>query len=127
MPKLFAAPGSKTVDKHMTNYLTVRGKDTAFPPGQATRLLHMRDGTSMTAIVLEVHDERAVIWTKPDDFEPDKDDPLKGVVGLRDGRFLALFGDGSVRILSGLLDKDTVRALFTPAGGERIDFANLQK
>ena len=59
-------------------------------------MAHMRDGTSNTAMVLEVDDEHAVIWTKPDDFEPDKDDPLKGVVSLRNGKFLVLMGDAAV-------------------------------
>jgi hypothetical protein len=121
MPKLYAAPGSKVAEKHMTNYVTVRGKDTIFPAGQATRISHIVDGTSNTAMVLEVSDERAVIWTKPDDFGPDKDDPLKGVVGLRDGRFLVLFADASVHTLSGSLSKEAVRAMFTRGGGEAVN------
>jgi hypothetical protein len=75
-------------------------------------------------MVLEVDDEHAVVWTKPDDFEPDKDDPLKGVVGLRNGKFLTLFGDASVRLLPGTLSKDTIRAIFTQAGGEVVNLPN---
>jgi hypothetical protein len=124
MPKLYATPGSKAAEKHMTNYLTVRGKDTAFPAGQATRISHLVDGTSNTALVLEVDDEHAVIWTRPDDFEPDKDEPLKGVVGLRNGKFLVLMGDAAVLALPNTLSKETVRALFTRGGGEPADFRN---
>jgi hypothetical protein len=102
----------------MTNYVTIRGKETMFPAGMKTSMAHVRDGTSKTVMVLEVSDERAVIWTKPDDFEPDKEDPLKGVVGLRDGKFMVLFADAAVRTLSAPIDKDTVRAMFTRAGGE---------
>jgi hypothetical protein len=122
MPKLYATPGSKVAEKHMTNYVTVRGKDTAFPPGQATTMAHIRDGTSNTAMVLEVDDEHAVIWTKPDDFEPDKDDPLKGVVGLRNRKFLVLMGDAAVLTLSDTLSKETIKALYTRDGGEPADF-----
>ena len=124
MPKVYATPGSKVADKHMTNYLTVRGKDTMFPPGQATRMSHLRDGTSNTAMVLEVNDEHAVIWTKPDDFEPDKDDPLKGVVGLRSGKFLVLLGDAAVLTLPDTLSKETIKAMYTRAGGEPASFRN---
>ena len=76
-------------------------------------MAHVRDGTSKTAMVLEVSDERAVIWSRPDDFEPDKDEPLKGVAGLREGRFLVLFADASVRALSESISKETARAIFT--------------
>jgi hypothetical protein len=72
-------------------------------------------------MVLEVADEHAVVWTKPDDFEPDKDDPLKGVIGLRDGKFLVLLADGSVHTLPASIDKETVKALYTRAGGEAVD------
>ncbi len=124
MPKLYAAPGSKVADKHMTNYVTVRSKDSMFPAGKENKIAHVTDGTSNTVMVLEVDDEHAVVWTKPDDFEPDKDDPLKGVVGLRNGKFLALFGDASVRVLPGTLSKETVRAIYTQAGGEVVNLSN---
>jgi hypothetical protein len=124
MPAIYRTPGSKVHQKHMTNYLAIRGKDTVFPPGAKTSMAHLRDGTSKTAMILEVSDERAVIWTKPDDFEPDKDDPLKGVVGLRNGSFLVVFADGAVRTLSASLDKDIVRAMFTRDGGEVVDLEN---
>ena len=121
MPAIYRTPGSNVHQKHMTNYLAIRGKDTVFPPGAKTSMAHLRDGTSKTAMVLEVSDERAVVWTKPDDFEPDEDDPLKGVVGLRNGKFLVVFADGAVRTLSGSLDKNVVRAICTRDGGEVVD------
>jgi uncharacterized protein DUF1559 len=124
MPKIYATPGSKVAQKHMTNYLTVRGKDTMFPSGKETSLARVTDGTSNTVMVLEVDDEHAVVWTRPDDFEPDKDDPLKGIVGLRNGKFLTLFGDASVRLLPDTLSKDTIRAIFTQAGGEVVNLPN---
>lgn len=123
MPAFYQAPGSGVADKHKTNYVTVRGKETIFPAGKAARMSDIKDGTSNTAMVLEVSDDKAVIWTKPDDFEPDTDEPLKGVVGLRSGKFLVLFGDGHVSTLSESLDKETVRAIFTRAGGELVDFS----
>jgi hypothetical protein len=124
MPKLYAAPGSKVAEKHMTNYVTVRGPNTMFPPGQAIRMAQIRDGTSNTAMVLEVDDEHAVIWTRPDDFEPDKDNPLKGVVGLRNRKFLVLMGDAAVLPLSDTLSKETIHAIFTRDGGEPASFRN---
>jgi hypothetical protein len=63
-----------------------------------------------------------VVWTKPDDFEPDKDDPLKGVVGLRAGKFLGLFADGAARAFEATMDKEIAEAIFSRAGGETVQF-----
>jgi hypothetical protein len=123
MPPFYQAPGTGVADKHKTNYVTVRGKDTMFPAGKAARFSDIKDGLSNTAMVVEVSDDQAVVWTKPDDFEPDAENPLKGVVGLRRGKFLMLFGDASVQALSESLDKETVRAIYTRAGGEVVDFS----
>ena len=82
------------------------------------------DGASNTLIVVEASDDRAVIWTKPDDYEVNYAKPLDGLVGLRTGGFLAAFGDGSVRFLKSTLKPETVKALFTRNGGEVIDDPN---
>jgi hypothetical protein len=121
MPTVYRTPGSKAFEQHKTNYVAVRGKDTLLPAGAKTTIKSITDGLSQTAMVLEVADEHAVVWTKPDDFEPDKDDPLKGVIGLRDGKFLVLLADGSVHTLPASIDKETVKALYTRAGGEAVD------
>jgi hypothetical protein len=120
MPKVYAAPGSKVAGEHKTNYLVVEGKDALLPPGKEIKPADITDGFSNTAMVLEVDDKLAVVWTNPDDFEPKKDNPLDGVVGLRNGKFLLLLADGSVRTPPASIDKETVRALFTRAGGETV-------
>ena len=40
-----------------------------------------------------------MIWTKPADFAPNKENPTKGLVGLIPGGFQAGFADGSVRFI----------------------------
>jgi len=121
MPEIFAAPGSKVAGKFKTVYLTPRSKDTMFPGDQEIRLQEVTDGTSNTLMLVEASDDRAVIWTKPDDYEVNNDKPLDGLVGLRDGGFLAAFGDGSVRLLKSTLKPETVKALFTRNGAEVIN------
>ena len=71
--------------------------------------------------MVEASDDRAVIWTKPDDYEVDFKQPKAGLVGLRKGGFLAAFADGSVHFLKDSIDSETLKALFTRAGGERVD------
>ncbi|MFH1922242.1 MAG: DUF1559 domain-containing protein [Planctomycetota bacterium] len=83
------------------------------PVGEIERLL--------TSGLRTASDESAVIWTKPDDFVPDPDNPIKGLVGLRPGGFLAGFADGSVRFFSASIDGRILQALFTRNGGEVVN------
>jgi hypothetical protein len=123
MPAVYRTPGSTLNAKNMTNYVAIKGDNAMFPAGKKIGPADILDGFSNTAMVLEVSDEQAVLWTKPDDFEPDKDAPLKGVIGLRDGKFLVLFADGSVRTLPATTSKEAVQAMFTRNGGETVELA----
>jgi hypothetical protein len=83
------------------------------------------DGTSKTLLVVEASDDRAVIWTKPDDFEVNKKQPMAELVGLRRGGFLATFADGHVQLIRETISSKMLNALFTRAGGEPIDDSEL--
>ena len=96
MPALYASPTSKVADEDKTVYLAVIGKGTAFERSAHVGLF-MPDGNARTIMVVEVSDERAAIWTKPDDWEFQADKPLDGLMGQHQGFFLALFADGVVR------------------------------
>ena len=100
MPRVYAAPESKAAAEFKTVYLGVRGENAAFPGVQGAKLASFTDGTSRTITVVEASDDKAVIWTKPDDFEPDAQNPIAGLVGLRVGGFLAAFADGHVQMIS---------------------------
>jgi hypothetical protein len=122
MPQVYAHPGSKlNPAEGKTNYLGVQGKDHMFsgkPEGR--RLRDIEDGTSNTITIVQATDERAVTWTKPEDFETGKDDPNQGLGGLAGDIFLAAFCDGSVRAVSKQVDPAALRALFTVSGGEAV-------
>jgi hypothetical protein len=126
MPKVFAAPGSKVAKDFKTNYLVPRGDDTIFPGAKSIRIGDIADGTSQTILVVEANDDRAVIWTKPDDFEIDPKQPKAGLAGLRRGGFLATFADGSAHFVKGTTKPETIRALFTRAGGEIIHNSDFE-
>lgn len=71
-------------------------------------------------MVVETHADRAVIWTKPDDLEVNFDKPTTGLAGARSDGFFVLMADGSVITISDKINRETLKALFTKAGGEKV-------
>jgi hypothetical protein len=71
-------------------------------------------------MVLDAADDQAVVWTKPEDWEFDVQNPMKGLTGKFEGGFEALLCDGSVRFLSEKIKPETLRILFTRNGGEPV-------
>ena len=128
MPTIYYSPGSMgPMDR--TNYLGVGGEDGVFrADGKATSIAMMRDGTSNTAMVVEVDDKAAVIWTKPDDFDPaDGMKPNHDLGGIwRGAVFLTCFGDGSVHAIHRDVAPDTLKAIFTKSGGEVVGWRDLE-
>jgi hypothetical protein len=122
VPKVFSTPGSKKAADGKTNYLAVVGDAYALAADKGHRLAMFTDGTSNTILLVEASDEKAVPWTKPEDFTPDKTKPITGLVGLRRGAFLALAADGAGHVVPGDVDAATLNALFTRAGGEPVSF-----
>lgn len=119
MPPLFRNPSGKS-QPGMANYLGVVGEGLMFEGDKGRRMADIRDGTSNTLMFVEADDARAVVWTKPDDWEPDPQQPLAGLGSAHPGGFNAAFADGSVRFLSKGIDAQTFRAMLTVAGGEQV-------
>ena len=93
---------------------------TIFVPGQGATFGAIQDGSSNTILILEVDPESAVVWTKPEDWELDLDDPKRSLGNVRRGKFLAAFADGSLHKIPADLPPETIKALMTAAGGEQI-------
>jgi hypothetical protein len=96
----------------MTNYLTVHGPNTAFPGKDAIGMAKIFDGTSNVIMVVEASDQKAVVWTKPDDFEYNEADPLAGLIGLRSDGFLAALCDGAAVLVPSSVEKEMLRRIF---------------
>jgi hypothetical protein len=119
MPQVFRGPSRKLNEQGKTVFLAPTGKMTAWPGGP-TGLRYpasFTDGTSNTIFLVMADDANAVEWTKPGDLKIDFDKPHTGL-GQRGGTFLIGLADGSVRTLKPTISKETLRAAFTPAGGE---------
>jgi prepilin-type processing-associated H-X9-DG protein len=64
-------------------------------------------------MVVEADDERAVVWTKPEDLPFDPENPTKGLGGRADGKFPALFFDGHVDRVDKKTGAKTLREMCT--------------
>ncbi|MGD9853990.1 MAG: DUF1559 domain-containing protein [Planctomycetaceae bacterium] len=119
MPDVFASEHFDLNQEGKTTFLFPVGETTAFHGREGIAIRDITDGTSNTLMVLEVPHDRAVIWTRPDDFPVDQRDLMQALFGGRE-RFWTAFFDGSGRALTNTIPEDTLRKLFTHAGGEVI-------
>ena len=80
-----------------TNYLLPIGPGTVFGGKEPMKLSDIKDGTEHTILAVEVDDQHAVIWSKPDDLPYDPKAPLKGLGGPGKEGFAAVYCDGSAQ------------------------------
>ena len=120
MPQVLVSP-DEPPEAGKTRYLSVRGKDTVLSGAKGVRMAEITDGTASTIAIVEVAPNAAVIWTKPDDFEPDPKQPTKGLIAPGKNAFEAAFADGHVLMIPANVDATVLKALFTCNGGEKVD------
>jgi type II secretory pathway pseudopilin PulG len=117
MPAVFANPNVPEPGK--TNYLAVVGESCGFNGTKdGLGLKDFTDGTSNTIMLVEANADRAVEWTKPEDWQYDANNPTAGLGKLRPAIFQAAFADGSVRNIANTIDPEALKALFTRNGRE---------
>ncbi len=123
MPAVYRCPAEKAelAREGKTRYVSPRGDGTIFRGAQPTKLTDITDGTSNTIMLVDAGDDRAVIWTKPDDWQVEPELDVRGLFTAhgRGGTNIG-FADGSVRFLSELINPIIFKALLTRAGGEII-------
>lgn len=124
MPKIYQDPDATVraaIGGGRTTFVVPIGQGTIFGGEAGMKIRDVKDGTSNTVMLVEVAPEQSVVWTKPDDWEVDFKDPLRGVKRAdRDG-FAAAFGDGSVMYLPNSIDPANWGRALTAAGGEVVD------
>jgi hypothetical protein len=122
MPAVYRDPVRTVVggDAGRTTYLVPTGDKTIFPAAEALQFRQVTDGTSQTIALIDAVPELAVVWTKPDDWEVDLKDPLRGVKRTNGDGFVTGYADGSVRILQNDIDPKKLAAMITATGGEAV-------
>jgi prepilin-type processing-associated H-X9-DG protein len=111
----------------LTDYVLIRGPDTAFPGGgKRVSLSDVSDDPSTTILAVEAADS-GIHWAEPRDLDIGQmsfriNDPSRpGISGHHHGGVNVLMMDGSVRFLRDDLSPATVKALITIDGGEVIN------
>jgi hypothetical protein len=130
MPDVYSDPDpavrAAVGDNGRTTFVVPTGDGLLFGGKVATKHRDIKDGTSNTIMVVEVAPERAVVWTKPDDWEVDLKDPLRGVKRSDRDWFTTAWCDGSGRILSNSIDAEAFRKLLTPSGKEVVNHSDIK-
>src|SRR5207248_5831864 len=100
IPKVYISPSLPGLtEEGKTIYVVPAGPGTAFAGKEGIPIAKITDGLSNTILALEADADRAVIWTKPVDVQVNLKEPARGLRRHGDRGFLALFFDGSVRML----------------------------
>ena len=128
---LFGCP-SDTSTANNTNYVAVVGPDTAWPGAEGRSIEQIKDGTTNTILVVEVHDS-GIHWMEPRDLDfatastTINQGPPGRMISSNHGPLANVaFADGSVRFLSDDTPGATVRAMLTVDGGEEVDLNDLR-
>ena len=109
-----------------TSYVAVVGPNTAWPGEKSLRLDDFTDGTANTILLVEVADS-GIHWLEPRDLHVRQMAPGvnpksgQGISSVHRGGANVVFADGSVHFIRDDITPELLRALLTPAGGEKIE------
>ncbi|HUY92074.1 MAG TPA: DUF1559 domain-containing protein [Pirellulales bacterium] len=125
MPACFRCPRDTANPGTNTDYVAVVGPETIWQPDQGTTFAEIKDGSSNTIAVIEAAGA-GVNWMEPRDLPfaalakgiNPKQGP--GVSSMHPRAALAVFADGHTQTIQQSTALETLKALFTKAGGEKI-------
>ena len=123
MPECYADPSSTFADLNKagkTRMVVPYAEGTVFHGTEGSTFRSMKDGSSNTIAIVCAAPKSAVVWTKPDDWTVDLDDPKKGLFSKEAVETVVGYADGSSHTYAEDIDKAKLRALLTKDGGEAI-------
>jgi len=106
--------------KGMTTYVGLVADKTLFGSDEPVAIRKITDGTSNTIALVDANSDKAVIWTEPVDLQVDLQQPVKGLQGQNDNRFIVGMCDGSVRMVPDTIAVQVLQALFQINDGEVV-------
>lgn len=125
MPEIYSDPDPalrKINQEGRTTFVVPVGSDAMFGDHEGTSFKQIVDGTSNTIMLVEVVPEKAVAWTKPEDWDVDFGNPWTDVRRSDREWFTAGYADASAtNIHESEVDDDKLRALLTKFGGEVVN------
>ncbi|MEZ6106551.1 MAG: DUF1559 domain-containing protein [Pirellulaceae bacterium] len=128
MPAVYARPGTDP-SEGLTSYLAnaiengvcVEARRRGGPP-TGIGFGQILDGSSNTAMMVEVNDDSRVTWTQPGDFESLEMDPMSRLLGNWSHGWLMGMADGSVHVCREDLTEDELELLFDRQDGGNVPF-----
>ncbi len=129
--KLFECPSDENAGTGQTSYVAVVGPGTAWPGAKSINLSDIKDGSSNTIHVVEVH-HSGIHWMEPRDLDvsqmpmtinakPATKGANLGISSGHPGVAQAARMDGSIFAIIDDTPPATLRAMLTIAGGEQVE------
>jgi len=122
----FMCPSTKLSNGY-TTYVAVVDPNGVFSGSTPTKFQDIKDGLSNTLMVVETTEAKAVRWMEPNDTD------LNAFIAAHTGPLppndrhahfggsVVTFGDGSIQFLPSNIPVETLRAIVTSNGGERVN------
>lgn len=121
MPETFLSEGLDIQAEGKTGYLLPIADGTAFHGKLGTVVQQIKDGTSKTIMIAQAAPEHAVIWTKPDDWQVNLDQPSQGLTRAGQQKVIFAFCDGSVRTYELPIDAERLKRFLLRADGQPVE------
>jgi type II secretory pathway pseudopilin PulG len=120
MPNVFRVPQSKhSTESGLSTFVLPSNAVTMWPTDREIDFKDIEDGTSNTIMIVEIKDELAQEWTRPDTLEINIKNPAPQLGGHFKDKIFFAAGDGSSSFV-GSEKFGNLPALLTRAGGEVV-------
>jgi beta-lactamase regulating signal transducer with metallopeptidase domain len=130
MPDIYRNPGDDVVSVNSAYYVLVGrlvdgnvegpALQTFFSSKTGVAFRQVTDGVANTIAIVEA--KRDIPWTKPEDIQYDPKQPPPRLGGFFKGGFCIANGDSSARFLEEPIKDSALKAMISPAAGDRIDY-----
>ena len=123
MPEVYRNP-NYGIPPGKATFLAVVGPGTIFEGDEGISLSDILSGDGMTntIILVEVAADKAVVWTKPEDWQYDPEHPLAGLGVAKGGDFVGLISDACPKLFNAEKDLELWRNMLTYNGGEKVEW-----